>query len=65
VQENGFFQRNRQAQAVHWFDEQLQQALLAHFYEQPGFQSRLKTARAAVRQGQLSPQAGVLQVLQS
>jgi LAO/AO transport system kinase len=65
VRENGFFQRNRQAQAVHWFDEQLQAALLAHFYEQAAFQDRLAAARSAVQAGQLSPQAGVLQVLEA
>ncbi|RMF04520.1 MAG: methylmalonyl Co-A mutase-associated GTPase MeaB [Bacteroidetes bacterium] len=63
AQESGYLQSHRQEQAVHWFEDQLQEALLAHFYEQPDFQARLHTVKEAVRQGQLSPRAGVWQVL--
>lgn len=56
---NGYFLRNRQAQAVHWFEQQLQQRILEHFLSGTDRQNQLEQLRTALKEGTISPQAAV------
>lgn len=56
---NGFFLKNRQEQAVHWFRQQLQQQILDNFLSSDTQQKQLKKLEAAIIAGEVSPQAGV------
>jgi LAO/AO transport system kinase len=60
---NGYFLKNRQEQAVHWFRQQLQQQILDNFLSAEDQKTKLKALEAAIIAGQLSPQAGVEQFL--
>ncbi len=57
--ENGFFTRNRQEQAVHWFEQQLQSSIVEAFFAENGRQDRLEAIKEALRAGTISPQAAV------
>ncbi|MEL7421445.1 MAG: methylmalonyl Co-A mutase-associated GTPase MeaB [Bacteroidota bacterium] len=58
--DNGYFQSNRQQQALHWFEQQLQQWILEDFFT--GRKDQLEQLKAAVQAGTLSPQAAVDQL---
>jgi LAO/AO transport system kinase len=52
--ENGFFARNRQAQAKYWLYESIDQQLRAAFFQHPQVQQHLKSVEAAVLEGRQS-----------
>ena len=54
---NGHFLRNRQEQALHWFEQQLQQRILEDFFT--GRKDQLQELKTAVQAGTMSPQAAV------
>lgn len=57
--DNGYFSNNRQAQAIHWFEQQLQERILEAFLSGNKRQVQLSQLRDALRAGTISPQAAV------
>ncbi|HET9504606.1 MAG TPA: methylmalonyl Co-A mutase-associated GTPase MeaB [Hymenobacter sp.] len=57
AQASGYWQHRRAQQQLQWLAEAVRQALEARFYAQPGVQSALPGAQAAVAAGQLTPWA--------
>lgn len=60
---NGFFEENRRQQAMFWFKETLQQALMQRFKDHPEVNSMLRTLEPAIVLGQISPFAAAEAVL--
>ena len=56
---NGHFERNRQEQAIHWFEQQLRDQILQAFFAGEGRQEKVRELEAALRAGTISPQAAV------
>lgn len=55
TQKSGFWQRNRQDQALHWFHESLLEHLQQLFYQQHAVQLELPQIEKSIRDGLLSP----------
>ncbi len=63
TKENGYFNHHRQEQAIHWFKQSLNESLLARFYSDQAFITKIKTLELEVKEGRLSPQAAVEQLI--
>jgi len=60
---SGYFGHHRQEQAVHWLQHILAAGVLQQFYARPDIAAQLPALRAAVRAGDMSPQAAVERLL--
>ncbi|MBC6990592.1 methylmalonyl Co-A mutase-associated GTPase MeaB [Hymenobacter sp. BT491] len=54
TQQNGYFQKHRQEQNLHWLYETVRQALEERFYAQPAVQQQLPSLRQQVMDGRKS-----------
>lgn len=59
----GYFEKNRQEQALNWFEEALGEMLLQRLQEDPQYQTSLKQVRATVKDGTTEPNAAAQQLL--
>ena len=55
TQQNGFFERNRQKQNLHWLHEAIQQGLQAVFYNQDDIKKQLTVIENLVSEGKKAP----------
>lgn len=62
---NGYFTKNRQEQAIHWFQQQLRQRILSGFLAPPERQEQIAALETAIRKQQISPQAAVEKIFLS
>jgi len=62
-QDNGHFDKRRAAQALHWFQAEVQQGVLATLQASPAAQSKMKTLQSQVTAGTLPASAAASQVL--
>ncbi len=54
-----YFEKHRQKQAIHWFKQSLKESLLARFFDNDEFNTKMKLLEAEVGHGLISPQAAV------
>lgn len=59
----GYFEQNRQQQAVDWFRENLGQALLDRVFQNPEFRDKVHRLEDSIRQKQIDPNLAVNQIL--
>jgi len=63
TEENGYFERNRRAQAHYWLHETISSQLRAAFFEDPDVREKLKIVEQAVLEGSLSPFQGAVNLM--
>lgn len=63
TKENGYFERNRRAQAHYWLHEAINARLRAAFFEDPAVCERLKAIEQAVHSGRQSPFQGAEELI--
>jgi LAO/AO transport system kinase len=61
--DTGIWDRNRQAQAVYWFSQDVRNGLLEMLLDDPETAARMKTAKGQVASGAISPTEAAAQVL--
>jgi LAO/AO transport system kinase len=52
---NGFFEKNRQQQALSIMEESIEEAIHSHFFQQKEIQEQLKSYRNQILEGKISP----------
>jgi len=55
TQSNGFFEKNRQQQALNIMEDSIEEAIHSHFFQQEEIQKQLKSYRYQILEGKISP----------
>jgi len=60
---NGFFEKNRNEQALHWMKEAISEALTLHFYKNEQISKKLKKLQTEVLRNKISPFIAATRIL--